>query len=54
MKKKYRLKRNEEISSLVKQNKIKKSKSFIVYYQDNEYDYSRICISVSKKLGNAV
>ena len=54
MKKKYRLKRNEEISSLVKQNKKKKSKSFIVYYQDNEYDYSRICISVSKKLGNAV
>ena len=26
MKKKYRLKRNEEISSLVKQNKIKKSR----------------------------
>lgn len=53
MKKKYSLKRNEEIGKIVHSSKCVKNDSFVVYYNDNEVGHSRICISVSKKNGKA-
>ena len=55
MKKKYSLKRNEEIAKIVHLRKYVKNSVFVMYYFENlENEHSRICISVSKKNGNAV
>lgn len=54
MKKRYRLRKNNEISELVNKRIFKTCSSFVIYYAKNEYEHSRVCISVSKKLGNAV
>lgn len=54
MKKKYSLKRNEEIAKIVQNRQAGCNGSYIVFYKKNDLDYSRICISVSKKLGIAV
>lgn len=54
MKKKYSLKRNEEIASIVQQRRSVRNSAFIVFFRKNNLDYSRVCISVSKKLGIAV
>ena len=54
VKKKFRLKRNEEISKIVNLKQSVYATSFSIYYQKNEIHQSRICISVSKKMGNAV
>ena len=55
MKKKYSLKRNEEIGSIVQKRKFVKNSSFVMYYQQNvNNNFMRICISVGKKNGNAV
>ena len=55
MKKKYSLKRNEEIAKIVHKRRFVKNEMFVMYYQPNsDINHSRICISVSKKNGNAV
>lgn len=55
MKKKYSLKRNEEIAQIVHKHRLKSDDCFTIYYQNNEKNqHSRVCISVSKKNGNAV
>ncbi len=55
MKKKYSLKRNEEIAKIVHHQKFIKDACFVIYYTKNEKtEHARICISVSKKNGNAV
>ena len=55
MKKKYSLKRNEEIAKIVHLRKYVKNSVFVIYYFENlENEHSRICISVGKKNGNAV
>ena len=55
MKKKYSLKRNEEIAKIVHKRVFVKNDAFVIYYQQNEKnDHSRICISVGKKNGIAV
>ncbi len=55
MKKKYSLKRNEEIAKIVHKRRFVKNETFVMYYQPNsEIGHSRICISVGKKNGNAV
>ena len=55
MKKKYSLKRNEEIAQIVHKHRLKSDDCFTIYYQNNENNqHSRVCISVSKKNGNAV
>lgn len=55
MKKKYSLKRNEEIGSIVQKRKFVKNSAFVLYYQHNVNNtFMRICISVGKKIGNAV
>ena len=54
MKKKYSLKRNEDIARIVHDHKFTKNDSYVMYYSFNQQEHTRVCISVSKKLGNAV
>lgn len=54
MKKKYRLKRNHDIASVVfSKNRISKY-NFNVYFVHTEEENSKFAISVSKKIGGAV
>lgn len=53
MNKKYIVRKNEEIQSIIKKSKKIVNKFFIIYYLDNNLGYNRFCISVSKKLGKA-
>ena len=55
MKKKYSLKRNEEIGRIVKKRRFVKNDVFVIYFsKNNESEHARICFSVSKKIGKAV
>jgi len=54
MKKKYRVKRNEEIESIIKNHKSYGNKYFNVYIKKSETTYFRYAISVGKKIGIAV
>ncbi len=54
MKKKYRIKRNEDFQSILSLRKFRGSKSFVVYTKDKTEDYARVGVSVPKKIGNAV
>lgn len=54
MKKKYRVKRNEDFSHIIKRKQSVANRCFIIYYLKNDFDHARIGISVSKKLGKAV
>lgn len=54
MKKNLRIKKNEEISKIIKQKNTVGDKYFVVYQLDNEYKHFRMGLSVSKKYGNAV
>ena len=53
MKKKYIIRKNEEIQDIVKTSKTLGSKYFIVYFRQNDFQYNRYCVSVSKKIGKA-
>lgn len=54
MNKKYIIKKNEEIQNIIKVGKKIINKFFVIYKKNNDLNYNRFCISVSKKLGNAV
>lgn len=54
MKIKYRVKTHEDFQSVIQEKKSVSNRIFVLYYKKNEKDYSRIGISASKKLGNAV
>lgn len=54
MKKEYRVRKNEDFSRIIKKKQSLANQSFIIYYLKNDLDHTRIGISVSKKLGNAV
>lgn len=54
MKKRFRIKKNQEFSKIISYKHSINSVSFIVYYTDKIQDVSRVGISVSKKLGDAV
>ncbi len=54
MKKRFVIKKYQEYQIILKERNYKKSYSFNVYYQKNEFDYTRVGILVSKKNGNAV
>lgn len=54
MKKKYSLKRNEEIAKIIRKRRFIKNDVYVLYFSKNTLSKTRICISVSKKLGNAV
>jgi ribonuclease P protein component len=53
MKKKYIIRKNEEIQEIVKTSKKLVNKYFIVYFRKNNFQYNRYCVSVSKKIGKA-
>lgn len=53
MNKKYIIKENTEIESIVKKGKKNISKYFIIYNIESEFTYNKYCVSVSKKLGKA-
>ena len=54
MKKKYSLKRNEEIAKIVHRKRFVKNDCFIIHYNESKIEHTRVCISVSKKIGKAV
>ncbi len=54
MKKKYIVKENKDFEKIIKEGKLRKNRSFLVYSLDNNLTYNKYGISVSKKLGNAV
>ncbi|MCF7923943.1 MAG: ribonuclease P protein component [Candidatus Izimaplasma sp.] len=55
MKKKYRIKSNSEIQSLMKKKQTVGNSYFVIYYSKNhENNNFRFAISVPKKYGNAV
>lgn len=53
MNKKYIIKENTEIESIVKKGKKIISKYFIIYNIESNTIYNMYCVSVSKKLGKA-
>lgn len=54
MKRQYRIRKNEEFSEIIAKKHSVASECFIVYSQKRKLEHSRIGISVSKKLGDAV
>lgn len=54
MNKKYIIISNLEIQKIISKGTKKVGKYFIIYYVKNSLKYNRYCISVSKKIGNAV
>lgn len=53
MKTKYRIKKNEEFQKIISKKNVKVNKTYIIYYLPKKEEYSRVGISVSKKLGKA-
>ena len=53
MNKKYIIRKNEDISNIVKTGNKLTNKLYVIYYKDNEFKYNRYCVSVSKKIGKA-
>ena len=49
-----RIKDSKDFASTIKHGKTVKNQSFVLHFNKTELDYSRIGISVSKKIGNAV
>ena len=54
MKKEFRIKSNEEFSTIVKNGKRIKTNVFHICYLPNEIGFNRFGVSVSTKIGNAV
>ena len=54
MKKEFRLKKNEEFSKIISTNKSFSNSLYKIYYSEAGEKNSRVGISVSKKIGNAV
>lgn len=53
MNKQYIIRKNEEISSIVKNGKKSVSKFYIIYNIESDTTYNQYCVSVSKKIGKA-
>ena len=54
MKKYETIKTHKEFDYMIHNCPFKKSKCFIIYNKDNDFNFNRFGIAVSKKLGNAV
>ncbi|MGN1295854.1 MAG: ribonuclease P protein component [Bacilli bacterium] len=54
MKVKNRVKSHQDFQKVINTKKSISNKTYVLYYADNELGYTRIGISTSKKLGNAV
>ena len=49
-----RIKASDDFALTIKKGKAQRNQSYVIHYRINEYDYTRVGISVSSKLGNAV
>ena len=49
-----RIKANDDFALTIKKGKTQRNQSYVIHYRTNELNYSRVGISVSSKLGNAV
>lgn len=54
MKKEEVVKNNREFDYIIKNGKCRKNNEYVIYYIENDKEYNRFGISVSKKIGNAV
>lgn len=54
MKRENRLRKNNEFKEVIDKHQVIKSKELVIYHKKNDITKTRIGISVSKKLGNAV
>ena len=54
MRKLYVVKNQRDFDRIIKKGKFRKSKYYVIYYDNNELAYDRFGISVGKKIGNAV
>jgi ribonuclease P protein component len=54
VKKKFRLKKDQDFKQVIAANHVQKNRIFVVYSNANEMGYPRVGISVSKKVGSAV
>ena len=53
--KKYEIvKKHDDFDNIIHNGKYIKSKNFIIYNKDSEYNYPRFGLAVGKKIGNAV
>ena len=49
-----RIKASDDFALTIKKGKAQRDQSYVIHYRTNEFDYTRVGISVSSKLGNAV
>ena len=49
MRKLYIVKEHKDFDRIIKNGKFKKSRYYVIYYDDNEFAYDRFGISVGKK-----
>ena len=49
-----RIKASDDFATTIKKGKAQRNQSFVIHYRPNEFNYTRVGISVSSKLGNAV
>ncbi len=55
MKKKYRIKKNEEFQKIFKRRQSCANRQFVIYkYKNDQFDHFRLGLSVGKKIGKAV
>lgn len=54
MKKIEMIKKHQEFTDMIKNEKYMKNKNFTIYIRKGKYNYSHFGIAVSKRLGNAV
>ena len=49
-----RIKASDDFALAIKKGRAQRNQSFVIHYRPNEFNYTRVGISVSSKLGNAV
>ena len=49
-----RIKANDDFATTIKKGKAQRDQSYVIHYCTNSSNYTRVGISVSSKLGNAV
>ena len=54
MRKLYIVKDKRDFDKIINNNKVRKSRYYVIYHQENSFPYDRFGISVGKKIGNAV
>ena len=49
-----RIKANDDFATTIKKGRTQRDQSYVIHYNTNSLSYTRVGISVSSKLGNAV